>query len=174
VAPPRQARPRVAYDLGRRGEPLPDDWHDDPDLAGAYDMGVDDRDAASAGSDRRHDRPSDDSRRAEPDSSSGLAGEADAFSRRHPRKRTAAFSGPSDAAEGFRTNWRASGRGGGGGLLLGIIGYCIGRAFLTEGPHGIWRWYSAKFTNQIQPRGATTAPAQPTAPAAPVSRVVNA
>lgn len=173
MAPPSKARPRVAYDLGRRGETLPDDMHDDPEMAGAYEMGVDDRDAASAGSPRRHGPPKP-RRSAENDaddpSDTGLSDEADRHSAKYAGSRSRRgqlFAGPTDAAGGVNlSSKKFMGSSTGGGLFLGVIGYCLGRAFLTEGPHGMWRWITAKFANKITPRaGSTTStPASPSAP----------
>jgi hypothetical protein len=162
VAPPSKARPRVAYDLGRRGETLPDDWHDDDELSGAYEMGVDDRDAATAGSSRRHGPP--EPRRSHEDhqDDTSSAPEGDSKSRRESAR---------DDVQSAAVPWSSHplNKGStGGGLFLGIIGYCIARALILEGPPGIWRWYSAKFMNKQIPRGSAssssaTAPApQPT------------
>jgi hypothetical protein len=155
VAPPSKARPRVAYDLGRAGKTLPDDWHDDDEMAGAYELGVDDRDAAEAGSKRRHGPPAQrraaESHTAEPTP----PGDGKPASRRERDRADVASAAVPWSAHPLS-------KGDGGGLFLGIIGYCVGRAFLTEGPHGIWRWYAAKFTNKIQPKTSTTSsPAQP-------------
>jgi hypothetical protein len=136
VAPPTKARPRVAYDLGRRGEPLPDDWHDDAELAGSYESGVDDRDAELAGAARRHGPP------ATPRSAAAPSGGGGEPPRRPP-------SGLADPADGVPWSRHPLSRGGGGGLFLGVLAYCLGRAFLHEGPYGLWRWYSAKFTNKV-------------------------
>lgn len=166
MAPPSKARPRVAYDLGRRGKSLPDDWHDDDEMAGAYEMGVDDRDAAEAGSNRRHGPP--DQRRS-PES------HHDEPKPRGEDERTSRRDRDRDDVDSRALSWSAHplSKGDGGGLFLGIIGYCIGRAFLAEGPHGIWRWYSAKFMNKIQPGTAGSAPTRPSAPARPSARTVS-
>lgn len=159
MAPPSKARPRVAYDLGRRGESLPDDWHDDPELAGAYELGVDDRDASLAGSKRRHGPPEQRRSAESDDTGSTKTGKGERKSRRERARQDV-----HDSAVPFSSHPLTRGSTG-GGLVLGVGFYAMGRVFLTEGPHGIWRWYSAKFMNKVLPRRAgVSSPATPSRP----------
>lgn len=156
----KSASASVAYDLGRRGEPMPTWVSDDPKLVQAYERGVDDLDGAGG---EQPKTPRTTARRAPGGPRS--AGRPHSTTRSPRRPAEPAPAAP--ATPGRPVVGRAGEVGGtqapvsmsvprptlrlggdGTGLALGLVLYALGINYIRHGWPGVTGWLRAKFLNR--------------------------
>lgn len=142
------ARHRTAYDVGRRGEAVPD-WVTDADTLAAYDRGLQ---AYTAAGDTP---PAPAGRRSSTATATRTAAApaAPAAPALPPSNAPAPPAAPSPAAGGrglpsitLTTGSRAGDDA--AGLLAGLVVYALVLSYIRQGPAGPAAWIKAKFVNR--------------------------
>jgi hypothetical protein len=171
-------RLRKAYEAGFRGDRSPD-WIADPDELDAYDRGLADHEnpagrtvSPPAARPAAH-------RTRRPDRTTGRAGGRTTTEGRPPAQPPSdedlvpeGFTGGSGRGAGLFTGDTQPRLGGrvdvddAAGLLLGLLAYAVGRAYLAgglAGPGGVYDWLRAKFLNRTPPPADMAAAGRDTA-----------